>query len=665
LTAISGDLRYKLKTRSPLVRYAIGLLALGLAIAGTYIILHTLGRTTPVGFLYLLAIAAAAWWGGFGPGILVCLTSFLAVPFLFNPRFSLARVDPYRLAITFLVSLLISWMAFSRRQRESEVETAKEELERRVAERTQTLAHEVQERQRVVKELQDREERYRVVTETATDGIVSIDGSSTILFANNGAARLFGYTREELIGHDLTMLMPEYLRAVHKASMQRYVETGARHIAWTAVALPGLHKNGSELSLELSFGEYRQNGRPIFTGIIRDVSERKRAEAQLQHTQKLESLGVLAGGVAHDFNNLLTGILGSASLAFDATVTESPLRPMLRNIIDASERAAHLTRQLLAYTGKGRFILEPINLSTLVREISTLIQTSIPKNVHLRLDLKDSVPLIHGDIGQMQQVVMNLVINGAEAITGGSAGTVVVTTGVQDVDELYIQTTLSPGELRPGRYVSLEVHDTGAGMDEQTISRIFDPFFTTKFTGRGLGLSAVMGIVRSHGGALKVYSTPGQGSTFKVLLPATADAEPGSKAEHAPAATVAQPGAGLVLVVDDEEIVRRTANATLERAGYTVVLAETGEGALDIFSQRAGEIVLVLLDLTMPGIGGEETFRRLKTIRPDAKVILSSGYNEVEAVQRFIGKGLAGFIQKPYTAARLVETVNVTLRTLR
>jgi PAS domain S-box-containing protein len=664
LKADSGDLRLKLKTRSPLVRYAIGLMALGLAIAATYIILNTIGRTTQLGFLYLLAIVAAAWWGGFGPGILVCLTSFLAVPFLFNPRFSLARVDPYRLAITFLVSLLISWVAFNRRRRESELEAVKEELERRVAERTQTLAHEVQERQRVVKELQDREERYRVVTETATDGIVSIDGSSTILFANNTAARLFGYTREELIGHDLTMLMPEYLRAVHKASIQRYVETGARHITWSAVALPGLHKNGSELSLELSFGEYRQDGRPIFTGIIRDVSERKRVEAQLQHTQKLESLGVLAGGVAHDFNNLLTGILGNASLGFDATSAGSPLRPMLRNIIDASERAAHLTRQLLAYTGKGRFILEPIDVSTLVSEISTLIQTSIPKNVHLRLDLKDSLPLINGDIGQMQQVVMNLVINGAEAIAGGSAGTVVVTTSVQDVDELYIQTTLSPGELGPGRYVSLEVHDTGGGMDEQTISRIFDPFFTTKFTGRGLGLSAVMGIVRSHGGALKVYSTPGQGSTFKVLLPAT-DAAPASEAARAPTATAAQPGSGVVLVVDDEEIVRRTARATLERTGYTVVLAETGEGALDIFSQRAGEIVLVLLDLTMPGIGGEETFRRIKTMRPDAKVVLSSGYNEVEAVQRFIGKGLAGFIQKPYTAARLLETVNGTLKALR
>jgi CheY-like chemotaxis protein len=256
---------------------------------------------------------------------------------------------------------------------------------------------------------------------------------------------------------------------------------------------------------------------------------------------------------------------------------------------------------------------------------------------------------------------MNLVINAAEAIPEDQIGNVLVTTRPQHVDENYLAQLAASGEIAPGEYVALEVHDTGVGMDEQTLSRIFDPFFTTKFAGRGLGLAATQGIVRGHKGLLKVYTTPGQGSTFKVLFPAMTEERP--PAELAPQITIKQSKrSGTVLVIDDEEIVRRSAKAALEQAGFDIVLAENGVEGFQLFQALAGKISLVLLDLTMPGPGGEEVLRRIKAAKPQAKVILSSGYNEVEVIQRFTGKGLAGFIQKPYTAAALIDKVNRALK---
>jgi signal transduction histidine kinase/CheY-like chemotaxis protein len=394
---------------------------------------------------------------------------------------------------------------------------------------------------------------------------------------------------------------------------------------------------------------------------VRDyLEERQASEEKLLQTQKLESLGILAGGVAHDFNNLLTGILGNASLALDISPRGSPTERMLQDVMHASERAAHLTKQLLAYAGKGRFVLQAVDLSRAVREISHLIRASIPKNAQLRLDLADKLPCVEADASQIQQVVMNLVINAAEAIPEHSLGNVLVTTRAQHVDEHYLEQTLGAGEIGPGEYVALEVHDTGIGMDDATLQRIFDPFFTTKFAGRGLGLAATQGIVRGHKGAMKVYTAPGQGSTFKILFPAMADEQ--HAAQVAPAvATPMTTVSGTVLVIDDEEAVRRTAKASLERRGYDILLAENGLEGLRIFQALSGKISLVLLDLTMPGPGGEEVLRQIKSMKPETKVVLSSGYNEVEVIQRFTGKGLAGFLQKPYTSAALVEKVNLAL----
>ncbi len=391
---------------------------------------------------------------------------------------------------------------------------------------------------------------------------------------------------------------------------------------------------------------------------LRDrLADQEKTEERLRQTQKLESLGILAGGIAHDFNNLLTGIIGNISLALEQASLGNRSRKYLEDALHASDRAADLTRQLLAYSGKGRFSVQLLDLSKEVREINALIQSSIPKSVRVLLHLAPGLPAIEADATQLHQIVMNLIINGAEAIGPETEGFVVVETGTAAVDERYLLGTLAAESAAPGEYVYLEVRDTGCGIDKATLPRIFDPFFTTKFMGRGLGLAAVLGIVRGHGGALKVNSTPGRGTTFRVLFPAIRET-----------ATVAAPetgltdfsGSGTILVVDDEEIVRKIAKSTLESWGYRVLLAENGQAALDLFAAKT-EISLVLLDLTMPVMNGEQTFQRLQRIRPGMKVLLTSGYDETDAMRSFPGGGLSGFLQKPYTAAQLGASVKRAL----
>jgi CheY-like chemotaxis protein len=310
---------------------------------------------------------------------------------------------------------------------------------------------------------------------------------------------------------------------------------------------------------------------------------------------------------------------------------------------------------MLAYSGKGHFEIRPLDLSRLVKEIANLLETTISKKVQLRLELASGLPAVEADVAQVQQIIMNLVINGAEAI-GDQRGTVLVTTGAQDVDDLYVESLFAADGITPGRYVFIEVHDTGVGMDEETKSKIFDPFFTTKFTGRGLGLAAVLGIVRGHKGALKVYSSPGRGSTFKVFFPATS-----RDALELPAAHPTFKGSGVALVIDDDSGVRRAARRMLEVFGFKVLEAEDGrQGALR-FAEYAQEIAVVLLDMTMPEMGGEETFREIRRVRDDVPVILTSGYNEIEATRRFTSKGLAGFLQKPFTPQDLATKLGAAL----
>ncbi|MBN1475717.1 PAS domain S-box protein [Candidatus Sumerlaeota bacterium] len=391
---------------------------------------------------------------------------------------------------------------------------------------------------------------------------------------------------------------------------------------------------------------------------LRIEEERRRLEEKIQQTQKMESLGVLAGGIAHDFNNLLMGILGNANLALDEMSPESPARYSIQQIEMATRRAADLTKQMLAYSGKGRFVIKPLDLSHLVEEMLHMMQVSISKKAVLRLDLAKSLPAIRADATQIRQIVMNLITNASEAI-GDRSGVIAITTGAMECDREYLSTTHLDTEMREGLFVTLEVSDTGEGMDAETQAKIFDPFFTTKFTGRGLGLAAVLGIVRGHRGAIRVYSEPRKGTTFKILFPASEDQA--ESLERRRTAETQWRGSGTILVADDEETIRALARRILARAGFDVLTAEHGLSAVETFREHAHEITAVLLDMTMPHMDGEQVFREMRRIRPDVRVILSSGYNEQDATQRFSGEGLAGFIQKPYSPADLIAKLREIL----
>jgi signal transduction histidine kinase len=387
--------------------------------------------------------------------------------------------------------------------------------------------------------------------------------------------------------------------------------------------------------------------------------ERRNLEEQLRHAQKLESLGLLAGGVAHDFNNLLTGILGNASLVLDLTDVDDNVRGMLEDIIKASERAADLTRQLLAYAGKGKFIIEPVDASLLVRDISELMRSSVPRTIELSLNLDPDLPAVEADPSQIQQLVMNLILNAVEA-TGERFGVVRVTTGIRQVDaedELY---HFRPDPPAPGTYVEIEVTDNGCGMAEPVKTQIFDPFFTTKFTGRGLGLAAALGIVRGHKGAIGVESAEGEGSTFTVLLPAMGGVRHGT-ADGVRRREVPEAGSGAILIIDDEDVVRRAARAALEHFGFTVFEAADGRDGADLFSRLHDRISAVLLDLTMPHMDGHDVWRFIRRVRPDMQIILASGFEQSDAMTRFIEEPGLSFLQKPFTAAALVRMVRAAV----
>jgi signal transduction histidine kinase/CheY-like chemotaxis protein len=382
-----------------------------------------------------------------------------------------------------------------------------------------------------------------------------------------------------------------------------------------------------------------------------EAVERKQLQEQMLHAQKLESLGVLAGGIAHDFNNLLCGMLGSADLALFDLEPAHPARDSLEMVRDTAQRATELCRQMLAYSGKGRFEVEPLDVSRLIGDMAQLLRVSVAKKASLRLELQPDLPTVAADPTQLRQILLNLVVNASDSLGGGS-GSITVATGATQCDRGYLRSAYLNEDLPEGRYVFIEVADTGCGMDEETRLRIFDPFFTTKFIGRGLGLAATLGIVRGHNGTVKVYSEPRVGTTFKVLLPAIT---PSAVRSRSTAVAAQWRGHGVVLLVDDERTVRTIGAKMLERLGFEVLLAEDGLVGVEKYRDHAGRIDVVILDMTMPGLSGEEAFGELRKIRSDVRVLLTSGYNEQEATNRFIGKGLAGFLQKPFQLTTLRE----------
>lgn len=515
------------------------------------------------------------------------------------------------------------------------------------------IVRDISERVAAEHALKDAEARMRAVVETAVDGIVVIDSNGAIEAFNRAAENLFGYTAAEVNGQNVRILMPQPFHDEHDRYLENYLRTGRPKVIGIGREVTGLRKDGTTFPMELSVGDTRLGSRRLFTGIIRDISERKRAEAALREAQKLESLGVLAGGIAHDFNNLLVGIIGNAGLALDELSPESPAREVVKDIEVTGKRASELAHQMLAYSGKARLVAEDIDLNRLVEEMTHLLRVSIRKGAILRYNLSPGLAPVEADATQVRQVFMNLVINASDAI-GDRSGVITISTGMMHANREYLSEAYLPPDLKEGDYVFLEVSDTGQGMSPDVRERIFDPFFTTKFTGRGLGLAVVLGVVRGHRGAIKVYSEPGHGSTFKVLFPP-------SKVEMTHLLRAVQPArwtaSGLVLVVDDDETVRTVTTRALHAVGLTVMTADDGWEAVEVFRQHKDDIRLVLMDLTMPRMGGEEAFREMRRIRPDAPIVIMSGYNEQETSQRFLGKGTLGFLQKPYDVGTLREMV--------
>jgi signal transduction histidine kinase/CheY-like chemotaxis protein len=521
----------------------------------------------------------------------------------------------------------------------------------------------IREREKAEEALRRSKRFLQTVIDAIPDALMVVDRDYRIVLANRAVRRMTG-GKDPVFSRLKCHSVAQQRDAPCKdggrpCPLERVVSTKAPIV----VTLTHRGADGSGIPVEVVVAPVLDDAGEVVQIIesCRDITERKRAEeerrqleARLQQAQKLESLGVLAGGIAHDFNNLLVGVLGNASLALEELPGESRVRELLQRIDRSARRAADLTRQLLAYSGKGRFVIRPLNLSTLVVEMAQLLQTSVSKRVALKHELPDDLPLIEADETQVRQVVMNLITNAAEAI-GVQDGLITVRTGVVEADQAYLSDTYLDDDLPQGPYVFVDVADTGCGMDEATRSKIFDPFFTTKFTGRGLGLAAVLGIVRSHQGAIKVESEPGRGTSFKVLFPVS-ESCPEPVAEEEPALGKLD-GAGTVLVVDDEEAVRSFARAVLERRGCTVITAGDGREALDVFRARADEIDAIVLDLTMPHLSGEDVFRELYRIRAAVPVILSSGYDEEDVTARFAGMGLAGFVQKPYRVNVLTEKV--------
>ncbi len=557
-------------------------------------------------------------------------------------------------------------------------------------ETVQRLTTRVRDLQRSERALRRARGHERLVLDALPDLLIEIDDQGRITDVRAPQADCLSLPPEAFLGKRFRDVLPANAATVFHDAIQRAFASG-RDVGATCELDTPAGPRWFELSVAATPAGTRRKRRLIvlvrpitrrqqarreardaagevtdIVGNSPDISERQRAEQERLslerrtfQTQKLESLGLLAGGFAHDFNNILTAILGYADLALRGMSLDAPEHGHLDEIRSAAHRAADLCRQMLAYSGRGRLVVEPVDVSGLVADMTPSLGISISSKIALQYRLADDLPAVDADATQVREIVMNLILNASEAI-GDRPGVVTVTTGTMECDATYLASALPEGGATPGAYVYLDVSDTGCGMPPDTLARMFDPFFSTKLTNRGLGLAAVLGIVRGHGGAIRVESTPGEGSAFRVLLKAAPQV-----ARPVPKESVAARGwrgSGTILVVDDEEVVRSLAKAMLERLGFTVVLAADGVEALDVVRARPGGITCVLLDLMMPRMGGRETLEALRRISPDLPVILSSGYERQHVEAQFAGLALTGFIQKPYQWASLSEAVRQAIR---
>lgn len=523
----------------------------------------------------------------------------------------------------------------------------------------------ISEYKRVETALRESENIYRAIFENTGSATIIIEEDTTIAMVNTQWVNLSGFSKEEQEGKMswTEFVVPEDLeRMVHYHNERR---GEFPDVPWM-YEFRFRSRNGEIHNVVVHIVMIPGTKRSIASLV--DITDRKRAEderfrieRQLLHSQKLESLGLLAGGIAHDFNNLLLAVLGNLDIALMKLSPSDPARNNIEQAIRAGRHATGLTRQMLAYSGKGNFVITRVDLGRLVEENYQMLRVAIPRTITLNLRLAEDLPVIMADAGQIQQVVLNLITNAAEAI-GDDQGEIILSTGSADCDAGFLSLSRIDIKPRPGKFVWIEVRDTGCGMDDITLQKLFDPFYTTKFTGRGLGMSAVMGVVMGHGGAITIDSSQGGGTEIRALFPAAPrcdqddalkqDVNTDRPADEMPRCS------GTVLVVDDEEMIVNMTCEMVELCGFRTLRAGDGDEAVNIFSSAPDEIICVILDLTMPRMDGLATFTRLRAIKPGIQVILASGYSEQDATSRFAGQGLAGFIQKPYS----METLENELR---
>jgi len=529
------------------------------------------------------------------------------------------------------------------------------------------VLRDIRERKIAEKALQDSHDNLEILVEKKTGevrdlaAIIEIslnlvgmaDRQGNVVYINPAGRKILGLRKNaSLVGMKIECFhSPETNKTLTKEIFPQAIKHGV-----VETECEFIDQNSKPVPMACTFMSLPdQHGSPIHMAVVaRDLRNEVALQQQIEHVDRLESLGVLAGGIAHDFNNILTAIIGNTELAVRKLNNDSPAKKHLDSIKQSGLQAANLCKQMLAYSGKGSFIIQPLNLSRLITEMTSLLEVSIDKNVGLELHLDETLPSIEGDITQIQQIIMNLVINGSEAMDK-SGGTITITTGLMQVDNTYLASSLHNVGTLVGKFVYMQVSDSGCGMDLDTQKKIFDPFFTTKFTGRGLGMSAVLGIVNGHDGILNLYSECGKGTIFKVAFPMdslTKEVVTEEKDEK-----IIKNYSGTILVIDDEESIRKLAVMLLEDMGYKVVTAVDGQHGIEVFQEYQTEVVGVILDMTMPHMNGEDCFYELQKISPNIQVILSSGYAEEDATNSFQGKGLAGFIQKPYQVAYFQKVV--------
>ena len=491
------------------------------------------------------------------------------------------------------------------------------------------------------------------------EAIMVLDAEGIIEFANPSAAALYQQPMDQVIGMSAAVLRGGN---AGDDTYKDIISTIKHQEIWSGEMLFHTDDNEDRLVARRISPIMDENGHVHHQICIdRDITEAKQRSLQLEHTQRLESLGILAGGIAHDFNNLLTAIMGNAAMAERGLDANKDVRIHLSHITASSRRAADLCKQMLAYSGKGHFMIQPVSIPELIREMARLMEVSINKQITVRYALNENLPLVDADSAQIQQVILNLITNANEAI-GEEKGEIVFSTGVMQAGHAYLNASLTNEKLPKGEYIYIEVADTGCGMEKSTIEKMFDPFFTTKFTGRGLGMSAMLGIVRGHHGAIRVKSQPGKGTTFRILLPVSDSSRDKQSTEEAGAKTAPTSHVkGTVLIVDDEAVIREVAHAMLKDIGFEIIEAIDGKEAVECYRQHQSEISAVLLDMTMPQMDGKTCFAELKKINPDVRVLLSSGYSEQEIHKLFADQMPAGFIQKPYMPESLQQKMEEIL----